>query len=175
MSELSQTQMVSTDARGPTPTPRLAHVRGLARTLMVSSALVCTSLTLSGCFTQTLIRGQAVSDETLRDVQVGSSKEQVELVLGTPTTTATAGGESFYYISQREETTAFLAPRVTEQRVVAIYFDDESRVRDIANYGLQDGKIFDFIKRKTRTGGADFGLLTQIFTDIEEGSPQQLF
>ena len=33
----------------------------------------------------------------------------------------------------------------------------------IANYGLQDGRIFDFVSRTTPTGGKDFSFLSQLF------------
>ncbi|WP_417684247.1 outer membrane protein assembly factor BamE [Roseibium sp.] len=120
------------------------------------------ALPLAGCFTQTYTHGHVISNDMLSQVQVGSSKEQVELVLGSPSTTSSLDGDAYYYISQISETTAFLAPDIVEQRVVAVYFDEDGFVRDLANYGLQDGKVVDFISRTTRTGGSDYGFLTQI-------------
>lgn len=119
-------------------------------------------LTVGGCFTQTYNHGHSISPDMLQQVQVGSSKENVELVLGSPSTTSEIDGLAYYYISQTAETTAFMKPKIVEQRVVAIYFDQDGYVKDIANYGMQDGKVFDFIGRKTRTGGSDYGFLTQI-------------
>ena len=58
----------------------------------------------------------------------------------------------FYYISQRaERPVAFMNQQVIDQRVIAIYFDKNRQVQRLANYGLQDGKIFDFISRTTPT------------------------
>lgn len=120
------------------------------------------ALPLGGCFTKTYTHGHVITNSMLEQVQVGSSQEQVQLVLGSPSTTSNLNGQAYYYISQTTETTAFLAPDIVEQRVVAVYFDEEGYVRDIGNYGLQDGKVVDFITRKTRTGGADYGFLTQV-------------
>ena len=120
------------------------------------------SLPLAGCFTQTYTHGSVISNDMLSQVQVGSSKEQVELVLGSPSTTSSLNGDAYYYISQKTSTTAFFAPDIVEQRVVAVYFDDDGYVKDLANYGIQDGKVFDFLSRKTRTGGTDYGFLTQV-------------
>lgn len=120
------------------------------------------SLPLAGCFTKTYTHGHVVSNDMLGQVQVGSSKEQVELVLGSPSTTSSLNGDAYYYISQTSETTAFLAPDIVEQRVVAVYFDEDGFVQDLANYGIEDGKVVDFITRKTRTGGSDYGFLTQV-------------
>ena len=82
-------------------------------------------------------------------------------------TVATLNGEVFYYISQRSERkVAFLHQEVVDQRVIAIYFDQDRRVRRIANYGLQDGRIFDFISRKTPTSGQELSYLTPLFKII---------
>jgi outer membrane protein assembly factor BamE (lipoprotein component of BamABCDE complex) len=52
---------------------------------------------------------------------------------------------------------------VVDQRVIAIYFDKYRTVQRVANYGLQDGKIFDFISRTTPTSGQEMSYLTPIF------------
>ena len=46
----------------------------------------------------------------------------------------------------------FLNARIIDQRVLAIYFDSRDRVVQIADYGLQDGQIFDFVTMTTPTG-----------------------
>ncbi|GAB2187590.1 outer membrane protein assembly factor BamE [Roseibium sp. LAB1] len=120
------------------------------------------TLPLGGCFTSTYTHGHVITSDMLNQVQVGSSREQVELVLGTPSTTSSLNGDAYYYISQKTATTAFMAPDIVEQRVVAVYFDKDGYVQDLGNYSLEDGKIVDIVTRKTRTGGADYGFLTQI-------------
>src|SRR3979490_2814724 len=53
--------------------------------------------------------------------------------------------------------------KVVDQRVIAIYFDRNRQVQRLANYGLQDGKIFDFISRTTQTSGQELSYLTPLF------------
>src|SRR3569623_460505 len=53
--------------------------------------------------------------------------------------------------------------QVIDQRVIAVYFDKNRMVRRVANYGLKDGKIFDFISRTTPTGGQEISYLAPIF------------
>jgi len=130
-----------------------------------ASALILpllTALPLGGCFTTSYNHGHVITTSMLDQVEVGSSREQVELVLGSPSTTSSLSGDAYYYISQKTATTAFLKPDIVEQRVVAVYFDEDGFVKDIGNYSLEDGKIVDIVTRKTRTGGADYGFLTQI-------------
>ena len=120
------------------------------------SAAACTS------FTQNYQHGYVFDETSLEQVPPGSTQEQVLLVLGTPSTVATVSGEVFYYISQKAERTAFLDSKVTDQKVLAVYFGQDRRVERIANYGLKDGKVFDFISRTTATGGTDQNLIRQI-------------
>jgi len=64
-----------------------------------------------------------------------------------------------------------LGDEIIDQRVLAIYFDDKGMVREIANYGLQDGKVFDFISRRTRTGGAEVSLIAQMLGAVGNQNP----
>ncbi|OYX67894.1 MAG: cell envelope protein SmpA [Rhizobiales bacterium 32-66-11] len=109
-------------------------------------------------------RKYVLSDGALDQVPVGSSQEQVLLVLGTPSTVSTVNGDVFYYISQVEKRVAFLKPEITEQKVLAIYFDKNRRVTRIANYGLQDGKVFDFVSQKTPTSGEELSVIKQLLS-----------
>ncbi len=132
------------------------------------SAVVALGLLLGGCggFTQSYSRGYVLPDGALEQIPLGASQDQVLVVLGTPSTVATVSGEVFYYISQRTEQTSFLPQKTVDQRVIAVYFDKNRRVERIANYGLQDGKIFDFISRTTPTSGRDLSYLTYVFKII---------
>ena len=77
---------------------------------------------------------------------------------------ATVSGEAFYYISQRAERSIYFMPQqVIDQRVIAVYFDKNRRVERLANYGLQDGRVFDFVSRATPTGGKDVAYLNALF------------
>jgi outer membrane protein assembly factor BamE (lipoprotein component of BamABCDE complex) len=124
-------------------------------------------LMLGGCgdtFTQVYRRGYVVPEGALEQIPLGATQDQVLIVLGTPSTVATVSGEAFYYISQRaEQKLAFMPQTVTSQRVVAVYFDKDRRVERLANYGLKDGRIFDFISRTTPSGGAELSYLSYVF------------
>ena len=55
---------------------------------------------------------------------------------------------------------------VKDQRVIAVYFDKDRRVKRLANYGLKDGKVFDFLSRTTPTGGQEVNYLHGVLTNI---------
>jgi outer membrane protein assembly factor BamE (lipoprotein component of BamABCDE complex) len=56
--------------------------------------------------------------------------------------------------------------KVVDQRVIAVYFDKDRRVRRLANYGLKDGKIFDFVSQTTPTGGKERNFLGNLFKNL---------
>ena len=131
-------------------------------------AMALLALPLGGCsgisFSQVYQRGYVLPEGALEQIPMGASQEQVLIVLGTPSTVATVSGEVFYYISQRGvQPVAFLPQNVTDQRVIAVYFDKDRRVERLANYGLKDGKVFDFVSRTTPTSGQELSYLGYIF------------
>jgi len=121
-------------------------------------------LMLAGCFSETYHKGYIVPEGALEQIPIGSSQEQVLLVMGTPSTVATVSGEAFYYISQAtERPVGFMPQQLTDQRVVAVYFDKNKRVERLADYALKDGRVFDFVSRTTPTGGKDTGFVVGLF------------
>jgi outer membrane protein assembly factor BamE (lipoprotein component of BamABCDE complex) len=136
------------------------------RSPLLAIVLMTAALALGGCdaFTQVYQRGYIPPEGALEQIPLGASQEQVLIVLGTPSTVATISGEAFYYISQRaEQKLAFLNQNVTNQRVIGVYFDKNRKVQRLANYGLKDGKVFDFISRTTPTSGVELNYINYVF------------
>jgi len=65
---------------------------------------------------------------------------------------------------QKASLVEFEKLKLIDQKVLSVYFDEEETVSRIANYGVQDGRVFDFISRTTPTGGEDFTFLKQLLT-----------
>ena len=126
--------------------------------------MLALALPLGGCFAETYQKGYVVPEGALEQIPIGASQEQVLILMGTPSTVATVSGEVFYYISQRaERRVAFLPQAVVDQRVVAVYFDRNRRVERLANYGMRDGRIFDYVSRTTPSGGEEINYLGSVF------------
>lgn len=133
--------------------------RGLRGAL--AAAAVCLSL---GACAEQYQKGYIMPIGALEQIPIGASQDQVLIVLGTPSTVATLNGEVFYYISQRaERKVAFMNQQIVDQRVIAVYFDKNRQVVRLANYGMQDGRIFDFISRTTPTSGQEMSYLAPLF------------
>jgi len=131
---------------------------------------VCAALALSGClgYDGDFDRGYQVDEDTLSQVKVGATtKPEALALLGTPSTTSTIGGDAWYYIGQKmERSLAFMPAKMTDQSVLAIYFDKSGKVERIANYGMKDGKVFDFVSRTTPTGGSEPNFLRNMMTGL---------
>jgi outer membrane protein assembly factor BamE (lipoprotein component of BamABCDE complex) len=131
---------------------------------------VLPSLRAAGCDGIESQSGNDVPEYAVEQIPVGSSKDQVLIALGSPSTTENFGGEAFYYISQtRKQPVAFMPEKVVSQRVLAVYFDDKDTVTRIADYGLKDGKAFDFVSRTTPTAAKDENFLNQVLGGIAGG------
>jgi outer membrane protein assembly factor BamE (lipoprotein component of BamABCDE complex) len=134
------------------------------RGMRVAAAIALASAALGGCVGEQFQKGYILPTGALEQIPIGASQDQVLIVMGTPSTVATLSGEVFYYISQRSERpVAFMNQKVVDQRVIAIYFDKDRRVQRLANYGLQDGRIFDFVSRTTPTSGQELSYLAPLF------------
>ena len=118
------------------------------------------------------VRGFVMDDDLIAQVKPGMDVQSVLRILGTPSTTSTVGNRTFYYISQRmRRRFQFQDPQVVDQNVVVVYFNKSFRVERIANYGLQDGVIFDFISRTTPSGGEQQSFLRNLFRGVTRFSP----
>ena len=77
-----------------------------------------------------------------------------------------AAGERNIAPSEGEELLV-LGKDDTDRRVIAVYFDKGRKVERLANYGIKDGQVFDFISRKTPTGGQELNYVQYILKAIK--------
>jgi outer membrane protein assembly factor BamE (lipoprotein component of BamABCDE complex) len=132
-------------------------------------AACCVAIALSGClgYDGVINRGAVIDSRKVAQVKTGMTAPQVMQTLGTPSTTSTIGGDAWYYVSQRlERSLAFTPQQVTDQRVLAIYFDQNKKVTRIADYGMEDGKPIDFLSRTTPVAGPDYHLIQSLLAKV---------
>jgi outer membrane protein assembly factor BamE (lipoprotein component of BamABCDE complex) len=133
------------------------------------SLLAILALGLSGClgYDGQVIHGYQLDPRAAEQVKAGDSAEHILVLLGSPTTTSTVGGDAWYYVTQvTDRSLQFLHPKVTDQRVFAVYFTKDKKVSRVANYGMEDGKVIDFVSRTTPTAGAESTFLKGMFINL---------
>lgn len=151
-------QSASSSARAKPSVFRLRAVVGVA---------LAAGLLLTACSETITKHGHLFQESDVQQVQVGMSQDQVRTSLGTPTTTAAVGsGSAFYYISSTHTQKAFFKPTERERMVLAVYFTPMGSVERVAQYGLKDGKVFDFVKNETPHQARDESMLKSLFRNL---------
>ncbi|HRK25155.1 MAG TPA: outer membrane protein assembly factor BamE [Beijerinckiaceae bacterium] len=141
------------------------------RTCLLALALGA-PLLLTACGQDPTVRGYVLDERALEQIKPGSSAESVILVLGTPSVVSTVGGKGYYYITQKlSQRYQFMQQTITDQRVLAVHLDAKNKVERVANYGLEDGKLFDFITRRTPTGGDELSFVRQLLRASNLSAP----
>src|SRR4029079_13920894 len=109
---------------------------------------------LAACAPVESQRGYVPDQDAIASIQVGSdTKDMVSKKLGDPSTAATFGGDTWYYISAHVQQTAFFAPYATDSQVGAVELSKEGKVTDVHKFTLADGRVVDFVTRETPTRG----------------------
>ncbi len=142
---------------------RFLSARMLAKAVALTLLASTSALTLSGCDGEQLTQGYLLDEAQLAKLKPGMDAQAVLQAMGSPSTVSTVGSQTWYYVSEKMEIgLRFMGPKVVDRHVVVINFSKNNKVEKIANYGLQDGVVFDFVSRTTPTGGNEPTLLRQL-------------
>ena len=144
----------------PSPSDKRKNwIRGAATGLVMSGLLACAPVIDN--------RGYVFDESLLPQLVVGTTSEaDIITIMGSPSTVSTLNGGAYYYISSRFITEAYRAPRETERRVLAIFLDEDKKIRDLGFYTLEDGNIVTIVARTTETQGRELTFLQQIFGNL---------
>jgi outer membrane protein assembly factor BamE (lipoprotein component of BamABCDE complex) len=134
----------------------------------VAMALVGTAM-LAGCagITTREHRGYVMDEQLTTGLQVGvDNKQSVEKTLGLPTFTGTFDKNDWYYVSRDTRSFAFRNPKVTDQTVLHVRFDQAGNV---AAVDQMDEKLIASINPnndRTPTLGRERGFFDELFNNI---------
>lgn len=122
---------------------------------------------LAACSPKVDSRGYVSNTEWKNVITIGvTTKDQVLESFGSPSAQSDFGDETWYYISSRKETTAFLAPEVVEQTVMRLTFDANGVVTAMDSFDKNNSKDFEVAKRVTPTEGHALGFFEQVIGNI---------
>lgn len=117
----------------------------------------------AGCTRMERFHGFAPSDADLAGVQVGqTTKDSVLASFGPPISDGTLENNAVYYISSKFTHFGAFPPEEVDRQVVAIRFDGNDVVRNVARYTLEDGQVVALDRRVTEDGINDVTVLTQL-------------
>ncbi len=120
----------------------------------------------SGC--QTIqVRGQFVTDEAIEEInRKKPQKNEVVSLIGSPTYTPEYTQQTWYYIQRSLSSRAWFNPKVAEQRIVKITFDERDRtieallLKDMHNENITSNADF------TKTHGTEKNAIQKFVKNI---------
>lgn len=129
-------------------------------------ALLMASAMASGCSPTVANRGNMVKDYQMVTINPGvSTKSDVLRAMGSPTTQDPFDENKWFYIGQVTEKNGVLDPKITDERIVMVDFDDTGIVEIIKDVGGQREDI-PFERRKTATSGNEVTIMQQFFGNL---------
>ena len=131
------------------------------------AAIIGLALALSACAGIRDHRGFVI-DQTLADaIQVGiDNKDSVAKTLGRPTFTGQFDQNDWYYVSRNTAQFAFRDPKVTEQTLLRVQFDQAGNVVGVSKTGKELIASVDPSGDKTPTLGRKRSFFDELFWNI---------
>jgi outer membrane protein assembly factor BamE (lipoprotein component of BamABCDE complex) len=148
---------------------RIGRYRG---TLLAAAGLAVV-LAAAACTPRIDQRGNRPDEEQVVLINPGvDDKNRVAELIGTPSAISTFDDRTWYYISKRTETMAFLDPELIDQEVLAISFDESGIVENMRVYGPEDGRTIAYVDRTTPTEGNELTLIQQLLGNLGRFNPE---
>ncbi len=149
--------------RADSPTDTALAAGRHSKRLWTFGGAVLLALALTACQPRIDNRGYVPTADDIDRVKAGvQGREEVQEILGSPSSVSTFTDDRWYYISKKTRTVAFFTPTVLDQNVVVVEFDDGGIVKDVRRYALEDGLIVDPVTRKTPAPGRELSFLEQL-------------
>lgn len=137
----------------------------VSRTLML--AVAAAAVSVSACSTTIDNHGNAPKPEQVEQIKPGkTTRDDIQALLGSPSSVSTYGDESWYYVSSRTATTSFFKPERLDQRVFGVVFDSQGVVKTIVTRGMEDGENVQAVARETPTAGKELSVLEQLVGNV---------
>lgn len=121
----------------------------------------------SGCAGKANTRGNLPDPQLISEIRRGiHRREDVQALLGSPSSVGTFSDSTWYYIGKKTEQFAFFEPDTVEQKVLVISFDDSGTVSSIRQLTEADSQDVDFVSRETPTSGHSITFLQQLLGNM---------
>ncbi len=135
-----------------------------------SLAALALAAVIAGCNPIVDNLGNRALKEDVDQIKIGqSTRNEVQRLLGSPSSTAALDENIWYYISARQEQWAFLKPELTEQQVLMVRFDAAGIVREVKSMGLNDAQRVAHVSRTTPIRGGEPGVLRSLYDTLLRG------
>ena len=128
--------------------------------------LIFIALSSNSCIKTIHMSGHLIETKELQALKQATSKQDVENILGSPSSVSSFGPESWYYISTKREKAAFWTDKILEQNIIAISFKSNDSIDVIARYTEKDIKNYEPSQEITIVKGNDSTTAQQFFGNV---------
>ena len=155
---------------------RLTRTVLAARGAMRRKGAVLALVMLSAACSPVIRNHGYVPPETeLALLEVGTdTRETVAEKIGRPSTSGLLNDDGWYYVQSRYEHFGPREPREVAREVLAVTFDANGVVENIARFGLEDGKVVEISRRVTETNIKGLTLIQQLLGNFGRIQPGNL-
>ena len=137
--------------------------------VLISGCLIAVS---AGACTPTVAqRGNMVEDFQIEQVTpLQSTRSDVLRAMGSPTTKSTFDPNVWYYIGQETHKKGIFDPKVQEERIVLVAFNDDGFVEMIEDIDRERLNI-PYVREKTPTHGNETTVVQQFLGNLGKFNP----
>ena len=134
--------------------------------------LILSSSILSSCSKKEYIHGFSFNDlekesEIIAKIKTQKTDElEVMNLLGSPTITSDFGKRTFFYIQSKFSEKMFFKPKLVDQKVLEISFNNRHIVSDLKFYDINDTKYVEYDKKTTFIQNNKMSVIEQFTKNI---------
>ena len=142
---------------------------GRGRRGRLSLAIIaCLSLpAFAACTPSVATHGHTLDEAAIARIEPGrSSRQDVQSLLGSPSSLASFDDDTWYYVSQRTEKVSFYQESLVGQDVITITFNKQGIVQTINRHDLEQTAAVNPVDRTTPTAGKSPSIFEQIIGNI---------
>ncbi len=128
---------------------------------------------LSGCASDWFVthNGNMPTNERISQVNIGQSKQEVQYILGAPSSVVSLDRNTWIYMSSDIRRIAFLRPEEISRDVLTIKFDEQEKVADIQRLKKENGYEVVVSSEETPTLGQQPGFFEKYFGGVGQFMP----
>ena len=116
-------------------------------------------------------RGNIPDPNMISELKIGQvAKNEVEELLGSPSSKTSFGEETWFYINEKTENVAWFKTKIKTRQVLVLRFDALGILSKKEQISLSDGELVTPVSRVTPTYGHEFGFFEQIIGNFRRFS-----
>ncbi len=140
---------------------------GRYKSFVLFAFLAIALLGANACVPTISQRGYLHDPERAQTITPGKdTKVTINEKWGAPSTISTFDDNTWYYISSKQREEAFFLPETIEQKITAVEFDTEGKVKGVTEHDISEAQKVNIVGRVTPTRGRELSFLEQIFGNI---------